>query len=92
MPCTAPRAAETAALLAYSDIIRIVTLAPELPGALELTAALSERGILISAGHTMAIDRELDAAVDAGLRHVTHLFGNMGSLRRENLTPRRRRC
>ena len=40
----APRAAETAALLAYSDIIRIVTLAPELPGALELTAALSRTG------------------------------------------------
>ena len=81
-----PEPEECAALLAYADVIAIVTLAPELPGALGLIRALSQRGILVSAGHTMAIDRELAAAVDAGLRHVTHLFGNMGGLRRENLT------
>ncbi len=72
--------------MAYADIIKIVTLAPELPGALDLIRALSQRGIMVSAGHTMAIDRELATAVEAGLRHVTHLFGNMGGLRRENLT------
>jgi N-acetylglucosamine-6-phosphate deacetylase len=82
----APDAGECAALLAYADIIRIVTLAPELSGALDLIGALSRSGIMVSAGHTMAIDHELAAAVEAGLRHVTHLFGNMGGLRRENLT------
>lgn len=81
-----PLPEECAALLAYADIIVLVTLAPELPGTLELTRALSQRGITVSAGHTMAIETELAAAVDAGLRHVTHLYGNMGGLRRENLT------
>lgn len=82
----APIPGERIALLSYADIIISVTLAPELPGALELIRLLAERGILVSAGHTMAIDRELDAAITAGLRHVTHLFGNMGGLRREKLT------
>ncbi len=81
-----PNPDETAALLAYADVITSVTLAPERPGALELTRALAGKGILVSAGHTLAIDRDIERAIEAGLSHVTHLYGNMASLRRENLT------
>jgi N-acetylglucosamine-6-phosphate deacetylase len=71
--------------LAYADVLRMVTLAPELPGALELTRRLAALGIVIAAGHSIAIDTEVTAAVEAGLSHATHLFGNMGLLRRVNL-------
>jgi N-acetylglucosamine-6-phosphate deacetylase len=73
-------------ILEYADIISWVTLAPELPGALELIRAFKSKGILISAGHSLAIETDLKRAIEAGLSHVTHLFGNMGSLRRENIT------
>jgi N-acetylglucosamine-6-phosphate deacetylase len=69
----------------YGDLIRSFTLAPELPGALDLIRQLKERGILISAGHSIAIDVEMEKAVEAGVSHVTHMFGNMGTLRRLNL-------
>ncbi len=69
----------------YGDLICSFTLAPELPGALNLIRQLKERGILISAGHSIAIDNEMEQAVAAGVSHVTHMFGNMGTLRRLNL-------
>jgi N-acetylglucosamine-6-phosphate deacetylase len=60
--------------------VRMVTLAPELPGALELIADLSARGIVVAAGHTDA-DAEIGrAAVDAGVRYATHLFNAMRPL------------
>lgn len=69
----------------YSHLIRTFTLAPELPGALEFIRQLRERDILVSAGHSIAIDVEMEPAVEAGVSHVTHMFGNMGTLRRLNL-------
>lgn len=57
--------------------VRLVTLAPELPGALPLVRALTERGVVVSAGHTSATAAEAEAAVDAGVRYVTHLFNAM---------------
>ena len=69
----------------YGDLIRSFTLAPELPGALDLIRQLKARGILVSAGHSVAIDLEMERAVEAGVSHVTHKFGNMGTLRRLNL-------
>jgi N-acetylglucosamine-6-phosphate deacetylase len=80
-----PRPEEYRELLEYVDAIRVFTLAPELPGALDLIRELKERGILVSAGHSVAIDREFDRAVAAGLSHATHMFCNMGTLRRDNL-------
>ncbi len=57
-----------------------VTLAPELPGALELVRALSGDGVLVSLGHSDATAAEAHAAFDAGARTVTHLFNAMSPL------------
>lgn len=53
--------------------IRIVTIAPELNGAMELIAALSQQGIIVALGHTLASSAQIRAAVDAGARLATHL-------------------
>jgi len=54
-----------------------VTLAPELPGAEELIALLTGRGVLVAAGHSDATAAEAHAAFDRGVRTVTHLFNAM---------------
>ncbi len=51
----------------------IVTLAPELPGALDLIAWCAENHIVASAGHTNATAAEIRAGVEAGLKMSTHL-------------------
>jgi N-acetylglucosamine-6-phosphate deacetylase len=60
--------------------VRMVTLAPELPGALELIKELSARGIVVAAGHTDADAVIGRAAADAGVRYATHLFNAMRPL------------
>ncbi len=60
--------------------VRLVTLAPELPGALPMVEALAGRGVLVSAGHSMATYAEAMAAFDAGIRYGTHLFNAMPNL------------
>jgi N-acetylglucosamine-6-phosphate deacetylase len=60
--------------------VRLVTLAPELPGALPVIEALSSRGVLVSAGHSMATYDQAVAGFDAGVRYGTHLFNAMPSL------------
>ena len=57
--------------------VRLFTLAPELPGALDLVDGLVARGITVSAGHTDASAEEADAAFGRGVRTVTHLFNAM---------------
>lgn len=60
--------------------VRLVTLAPELPGALEVIRALHSRGVVVSAGHSMATYAEAQAGFDAGLTYGTHLFNAMPPL------------
>jgi N-acetylglucosamine-6-phosphate deacetylase len=57
--------------------VRMVTLAPELPGAFELVDELVARGITVSAGHTDATAAEAHLAFDRGVSTVTHLFNAM---------------
>jgi N-acetylglucosamine-6-phosphate deacetylase len=57
---------------AAGDCLKIVTLAPELPGALELIRYLANQGMVISAGHTAATYNDLQQAISAGLRMATH--------------------
>jgi len=63
-------------------VVTQMTLAPELPGALALIAALAERGIIASVGHSDAWDEDVAAAFAHGLRHATHTFNCMSSSRR----------
>ena len=60
--------------------ISLVTLAPELDGALEVIEALTARGVIVSVGHSAASAAESAAAVDAGATWVTHLFNAMPAL------------
>ena len=62
------------------DGVRLVTLAPEMPGALHLIKQLVEQGIIVSAGHSMATLEEARAGFEAGIRYVTHLFNAMPPL------------
>lgn len=71
--------------LEYSDVLKKVTLAPELEGAAELVKDLRKRGIVAAAGHTNGIYPEMIGAIDAGISHATHFFCNMSNFRRENL-------
>ena len=64
----------TAFVLGNADIVRRVTLAPELEGAPAFVARLRSAGIGASAGHDAAVDDEILAAVEAGLDGVTHIF------------------
>jgi N-acetylglucosamine-6-phosphate deacetylase len=60
--------------------VRLVTLAPELPGALDLVRRLAEAGVVVSVGHTDASAEVAEAAYAAGARSTTHLFNGMPPL------------
>jgi N-acetylglucosamine-6-phosphate deacetylase len=60
--------------------VRVVTLAPELPGALALIARLRARGIVVALGHSGADADTARAAFDTGARLVTHVFDAMAPL------------
>ena len=57
--------------------VKEVTVAPELPGVLDLIKFLVDEGILISLGHSAATLEEAEAGFNAGARTVTHLFNGM---------------
>ena len=59
------------------DALRLVTLAPEAPGALERIRRLRSQGVVVSLGHTDATYDEFVAGIDAGARLVTHLYSAM---------------
>jgi N-acetylglucosamine-6-phosphate deacetylase len=62
------------------DSVGIVTLAPELEGALDLIRHLVSGGRRVSVGHSGATLEESRAAIAAGVRHATHLFNRMPPL------------
>ncbi len=57
--------------------VRLVTLAPELPGATELIAQLASDGVVVALGHSDASAAEFVAGFDAGATMCTHLFNAM---------------
>jgi N-acetylglucosamine-6-phosphate deacetylase len=67
-------------LAALPPIVSVVTLGPEVPGAVAAVRALVRRGILVALGHSAATFDEAAAAVDAGARLVTHCFNAMPPL------------
>jgi N-acetylglucosamine-6-phosphate deacetylase len=60
--------------------VGMVTIAPELPLALDVIEQLVAGGVTVCAGHTQANPAELQAAAAAGVRGVTHLFNAMGTM------------
>jgi len=56
---------------------RILTLAPEVPGALELIVAARQAGLVVSLGHTDASYTETMSAIERGARHAAHVFNAM---------------
>jgi N-acetylglucosamine-6-phosphate deacetylase len=67
-------------IAAHRPDVGIVTLAPEMPGGLDLVTALVAKGHRVSIGHTGATFEEANDAIDAGIRHATHLFNRMSPL------------
>lgn len=64
--------------------IKLITLAPELPGALACIPALTDRGIQVSIGHSEATYEEAKAGIKAGASMITHLFNAMRPLHHRN--------
>lgn len=64
--------------------IRMVTLAPELPGALEAIHLLAAHGVVVAIGHTDADAETTERAIDAGASVITHLYNGMPSLHHRN--------
>jgi N-acetylglucosamine-6-phosphate deacetylase len=60
--------------------IKLITMAPELPGAVELVAHASARGVRVSLGHSDATSAETRAAIAAGAASATHTFNAMRPL------------
>jgi N-acetylglucosamine-6-phosphate deacetylase len=72
-------------LLEHADVIKRVTIAPELPGALEAIKNFHTHGISVSGGHSNAWDEDARAAFESGMRNVTHTFNCMSSARRRGV-------
>ncbi len=79
-----PDPAEYMLLLDSCKHILRWSIAPELPGALELGRELKRRGILAAVGHTDAEYHEVEAAWEAGYTHATHLYSSMSTIHRVN--------
>ena len=61
----------------FEDIVKIITVAPELEGATALIKHISDLGINVSMGHSDATYAEAEAGFNAGARGITHLFNAM---------------
>ena len=73
-------AIDPAWLAALPPIVALITLAPELDGALDAIEALTHRSVLVAIGHTTATGSTVFEAADRGARLVTHLFNAMSGM------------
>jgi N-acetylglucosamine-6-phosphate deacetylase len=64
--------------------LRLITLAPELPGGIEAIRRLAARDVVVSIGHSNATLDEANAGIAAGARMFTHLFNAMRPLNHRN--------
>lgn len=72
-------------VLPHRDVIRLITVAPEMPGGIKFIRELTEKtGIVVSIGHSNAdFDLALQA-IEAGASHITHLFNAQSALNHRN--------
>jgi N-acetylglucosamine-6-phosphate deacetylase len=75
-----PSPAENRAFLDRAPIIRRITLAPELPGAMEFIRDCARAGIVPSGGHSEATLDQTIEALDAGMTMITHLYSAMSTI------------
>ena len=80
-----PSRASVQQLLDYADVIKRITIAPELPGALETIESFYAHKISVSGGHSDAWDEEAREGFARGMRSVTHTFNCMSSARRRGI-------
>jgi N-acetylglucosamine-6-phosphate deacetylase len=76
----APAALADGAIDGLLDGLRVITIAPELPGALDLIERLAGSGVVVSLGHSAATFDEARRGYAAGARSTTHLFNAMSGL------------
>jgi N-acetylglucosamine-6-phosphate deacetylase len=69
------------------EMARMITLAPEIPGGVDLVRELTRRGWVVSIGHTRASLEILDEALSAGARHMTHFMNAMSPLHHRSPGP-----
>jgi N-acetylglucosamine-6-phosphate deacetylase len=67
--------------------LKMITIAPELPGAAAVIRAAAEAGVIAAAGHTDASAEVTEAAIAAGVSHATHLFNGMRPFRHRDPGP-----
>jgi N-acetylglucosamine-6-phosphate deacetylase len=65
---------------ASGNLIRLVTIAPEMPGAIDFIRWLHRQDIIVSAGHSNATYEQMQESIQAGLSHITHIFNAMRGL------------
>src|SRR5690606_21389073 len=83
-----PDPAETERLLELAGgALRIVTVAPELPGAEEMIRRLAAAGVTASVGHTDATYAQTRDAIPLGISHATHCFNAMRPLHHREPGP-----
>jgi len=80
-----PSPAAVRQLLEHADVLKRVTIAPELPEAFEAIEVFHAHGISVSGGHSDAWDEDARAAFDRGMHSVTHTFNCMSSARRRGV-------
>ena len=61
----------------FEDIVKIITVAPEIKGAIKLIKKISDMGIIVSMGHSDATFSKSEAGFNAGARGITHIFNAM---------------
>jgi N-acetylglucosamine-6-phosphate deacetylase len=81
------RAEDLEFLVVPENGVRMITLAPEIDGGVELVRELKKRGWVISIGHTRADLKVLDDACEAGARHMTHFMNAMSPLHHRSPGP-----
>lgn len=76
---------DAAAILRHRDVVRLLTLAPEMPGGLDtIRQIVSSSDMVVAIGHSEASYEEATAAIEAGASYITHLFNGMPPLHHRN--------
>jgi N-acetylglucosamine-6-phosphate deacetylase len=72
-----PSPQDVAEMIEYSDVMRHITIAPEIEGALHAIEQFAQAGVSVAVAHSDATCDEVEAAMQRGLHHVTHLYNAM---------------